>query len=479
MLVTLLISVFILSCKKDDKTSKPENLNFTVYQNQSDDLNADALQAQYIAPNNDHVINFYGLFDENKNPTTINTVTYQKANNDTIVNMTINPITNKINSLFFTVNGVKSNIVMKFEYINDTNLEISFYQYDWNNNTSENIYSVKISKTGLATKNAFYSRLMGGNDIAYNLSALGLGMAAAEITAAIGGGWSAIGTIYGVTAGLVAGVSATAIVGAAAIAATLIFTDALFASTIPESVSITPTNTELYNPIPPAKDPTPNLQQTSCFNNNITFEGTMDSVGNIMISAVTGGSGPYSYLVGSQLQKNPVFANQYADGSYLLGVKDANGCMSVKIIPLDRVLDDLIYSIDTLALLRSKTWVLTNASILNVEGFSCGGDPEVHHSVLQSAVLTFGGSNSYLTYSSALTGIVITYTGKTPCWSGSKGTVTYGGNVGLTLPGVYFNSGPSTINMRPLWNSTIISVDKTYLVLASNQYTGQLTFIAK
>ena len=63
----------------------------------------------------------------------------------------------------------------------------------------------------------------------------------------------------------------------------------------------------------------------------------MDSLGNIAIFAVNGGTSPYSYLVGSSLQQDPIFANQYPDGSYLLGVKDLSGCMSVKVIPLHRI----------------------------------------------------------------------------------------------------------------------------------------------
>lgn len=330
-----LLTLF-LSCSKDDtSTQQPQLSSFTAYQNQLED-DADALQAQYISP--DNTINLYGVFDADKNPTEIHTITYQKKNSDTVVNMVLEPFTKRISSLFTTINGQKSDIIMKFDYISTTDLNVSFHKYDWSNNTSENIFSTHLNPEEAANRMTIQQRLGGA---AFNIGALAVGISAAEIVAAIGGGWSAIATLSAAGSALIAGASATAIVGAAAIAATLIFANGVGATTVDISNLPPPSNTILQNPVIPANNPAPNLQTPLCFNNNISFQGTMDSVGNIAISGVSGGVFPYKYLVGSQLQENPVFPNQYPDGSYLLGVKDANGCMSVKVIPLDRVLDGL------------------------------------------------------------------------------------------------------------------------------------------
>jgi hypothetical protein len=135
---------------------------------------------------------------------------------------------------------------------------------------------------------------------------------------------------------------------------------------------------------------------------------------------------------------------------------------------------------DILSLLRSKTWVLSNSNIESVDGFSCGGDPTVIRSILQSAVLTFGSSNGILTYTSDLTGIVRVYTGTMPCSSESNTTVSFAGNVDVNLPVLFFSiSGTSNNSMRPLWNSTIVSVNENKLVLISQSYSGQLEFNAQ
>jgi hypothetical protein len=62
----------------------------------------------------------------------------------------------------------------------------------------------------------------------------------------------------------------------------------------------------------------------------------MDSKGSILISGVSGGQPPYSYLVNSGFQSSEFFLNNYQDGSYLIAVKDANGCLGSKLIPLTR-----------------------------------------------------------------------------------------------------------------------------------------------
>jgi len=132
--------------------------------------------------------------------------------------------------------------------------------------------------------------------------------------------------------------------------------------------------------------------------------------------------------------------------------------------------------IDTMALLRSKTWIMSGANILSVDGFTCNG--VLYQSVLQSAVLTFGLSNGNSVYTSALTGIVRVYTGTTPCSSESNTTISYGGKVDVSLPGLFLNGSGNT-SMRPLWNSTIVSIDESKLVLNSAWYTGQLIFSAQ
>lgn len=322
------------SCSSDDSTNV--NADYTVYKNQTDDLNADALQLNYVAPDNSHIINFYGNFDVDKNPTITNTITYQQTNSDTIVNLVIDPITRRISSLFTTVNGVNSDVVMKFDYISDTELQVSFHEYNWTTNTSGNIFLTKVIGVVAPDKNQFHLR-DGGFDFAYNISALALGVSAAEIAAVIGGGWSGLAALSGAATALVAAASSVAIVGAAAIAATLFFLNAASASEITVSDLVPPSQIPLQNPVTPGNNPTANLQQSPCADTNLSFNATMTSEGGIIFTAPTGGVNPYTYLVGSQMQVgNPVFLNNYSDDNYVVAIKDANGCMTARLVWLDR-----------------------------------------------------------------------------------------------------------------------------------------------
>jgi hypothetical protein len=135
--------------------------------------------------------------------------------------------------------------------------------------------------------------------------------------------------------------------------------------------------------------------------------------------------------------------------------------------------------LDTLTLLRSKIWVLTNANIESIDGFSCGVGNPVHRSILQNATLTFGGTNNLLTYSSALSGIIKTYNPST-CVTETIGTIIHSGNVFvLNLPELYFNSDNLFPNMRPLWNSTIVSLSENQLILNSEWYSAPLNFVGQ
>jgi hypothetical protein len=115
-LIAVSTAIFFYSCSKEDtKVNEPVASTLTVYKNQTGDANADALQAQNT--DSKGTINFYGAFDSENNPSEIRTLTYQKANSDTIVNLIMDPLTNRLASSYFSVKGVKSPVVLKFDYI--------------------------------------------------------------------------------------------------------------------------------------------------------------------------------------------------------------------------------------------------------------------------------------------------------------------------------------------------------------------------
>ena len=94
------------------------------------------------------------------------------------------------------------------------------------------------------------------------------------------------------------------------------------------SSSTPPSKTPIINPVSATSNPTQNLQISSCVNTNMTFRASMDFEGSILISEVAEGQAPYTYMVTAGFQQSQVFPNQYKDGSYVVGIKDANGCSS-------------------------------------------------------------------------------------------------------------------------------------------------------
>ena len=133
--------MLVLSCSKSDNNTTAPKPTVTVFKNQTGNTNADALQAQCIGGSKEYTLNIYGDFDASNNPSQMKTVTYQKANNDTIYHYMLDPITSRIKSTFYAVNGVKSNIILKFDYAaspsNDIN--VSFFNYNWLFSGSQNI----------------------------------------------------------------------------------------------------------------------------------------------------------------------------------------------------------------------------------------------------------------------------------------------------------------------------------------------------
>ena len=302
--------VLIVSCsKEEDKAIEPIASTFTVYKNQTGDVNADALQAQNI--DSKGILNFYGAFDSENNPIATKTLTYQKANNDTIVNLIINPLTNRLTSSYFSVKGVKSPIIMKFDYIdNSKNIDVSFYNYNWTTETSDLIYASRIeNNNGVVTENPFFASKK--NMLPTFLEgtlALGTGLAVAEIVGLVAGTF----TLSAAAAPVIAAVLATQIVTYAAVGvAVFLISNLAGAAEIdyPPSNSPPKSNTPMINPVSATSNPTSKLQPSSCVNTQMTFRASMDAEGSIMITEVAGGQSPHTYLVSSGFQQSQVFPN--------------------------------------------------------------------------------------------------------------------------------------------------------------------------
>lgn len=333
-----------IRCSSDDSGNGGQtgtnDYQLTVFKNQTGNPDANALQAQYKDDNG--VLNVYGRFDSSNNPADVHTLTYQKTNNDTIVNMVIDPVFKRIKSTFLTVNGAKQPIVMKFDYANESFVNVSFYDYDWAAGSAELVYSSNVAGSdGNYTSNPVYgSRSVSGTNSWEALGVIGSSILISEgIILALGGETIVLAALGTAAAPIIATVGTVGVaVGIAAVALAVITSDANASELDPTDMPY-PQDTPAENPATEENDPTENLPVTECIENALTYEVFMDGEGTIVIESPTaGGSGPYSYFLEGQpgFTDIGIYPGDYDNGEYVVAVKDGNGCITAKIVTLNR-----------------------------------------------------------------------------------------------------------------------------------------------
>ncbi len=403
LLLALFLITGINSCKKETTTHNPaDDYKVTVFNNQSGNPSADALQAQIVNTKDNYQINIYGSFLGNNSPDQINTVTYHKDGNDTLVDLILDPTTHKLQTAFTEVNGVKQRWVIKHEYIpgNDSAIIISVYDYDWTANTSVLKFQSRFeTHNGVRTETPIYSSFK-TNDL-FGVGAIAAGLVVAE-AAFYGTGIGFLGTAAGAAlvgaAGTVVAVGAAVAVITAAVA--VVTSSSANASELTPGNNPLPTNTPTNNPTTGNNNPTPNLPPSPCSGVNITFTQGMDSQGSIAINLPTGGTAPYMYALGFPLnfQASQFFIGAHANGSYQLTVKDANGCTASKVAilhhapVLDSVTDFEGNVYHTIAI-GNHVWTQENLrSTIYSDGTPI---PQVEDSLLWGQLTTPGWCNIY------------------------------------------------------------------------------------
>ncbi len=324
----ILFSIVLKSCSTDDTINNSNNeqkIDFKIYKNQTENPDANTLQAQ--VKTNDATLSFYGTFDADRNPTEIETISYQKTNNDTLINFVVDKNTSKISSIFYEVNNVKLSSVLKFNYPESGNyVNLTSVNYDWNNDTFETVSSINV----LVDNNLL--RVLNKKS----------GSVSEFIIAA-----AAIHTAIQVTSGVVS--TALAVYAAApiltasvAVVGTLLILDMALNKANASELKLEdipyPEKTKIENPKPETFKP--EVITNDCTGVLINFEAKMDSQGNILIFGGEGGTSPYSYMLGgtSEFKPFPVY-NDKPNGSYVVSAKDANGCITTKMIKLERPCD--------------------------------------------------------------------------------------------------------------------------------------------
>lgn len=341
-LILPLIFVTINSCKKDREeeevvvvTPPPaDDYKVTVFNNQTGNPSADALQAQIVNTQQNYQVNFYGTFLGDNSPDQANTVTYHKDGNDTIVYLLLDPTSHKLQTAYIEVSGLKQPWVIKHEYItgNDNAITVSIYDYNWITNTGVLKYqATHETNNGVHTETPLYAK----TNHLYGIGAIGAGFVVAEAVF-YGTGVGFLGTAAGAAlVGAVGTIVAVGLTVAVVVGAIAVITSGNANAAALESGDYPlPPNTPVNNPAPPTNNPnnpTPNLPPTPCAGVVITFNACMDQFGSILISNPTGGSGFHYSLANSAFQQSQVFNGPYTAGSYLIMVKNGDGCTKAEV----------------------------------------------------------------------------------------------------------------------------------------------------
>lgn len=340
-LILPLIFVTINSCKKEEEVVTPppaDDYKLTVFNNQTGNPSADALHAQIVNTQQNYQINFYGTFLGDNSPDQANTVTYHKDGNDTIVYLLLDPTSHKLQTAYIEVSGLKQPWVIKHEYIagNDNAITVSIYDYNWITNTGVLKYqATHETNNGVHTETPLYAK---ANHL-YGIGAIGVGFVVAEAVF-YGTGVGFLGTAAGAAlVGAVGPIVAVGLTLAVVVGAIAVITsgNANAAALEPGDYPYPP-NTPVNNPAPPTNNPnnpTPNLPPTPCTGVVITFNASMDQFGSILISNPTGGSGFQYSLANSAFQQSQVFNGPYIAGSYLIMVKNGDGCIKAEVRNID------------------------------------------------------------------------------------------------------------------------------------------------
>lgn len=347
--ITIVLFVGLLSCIGPDSEDNPAPEvdhsvqldavhKITVYKNQTGDVTTEALQAHLVAKGK-YTVNFYGTFDSNRNPDKLRSISFKKDDNDTTVYLLLNRDTGKLQTAYLAVKGVKQPWVIRHEYLadNDKAIKISIHDYDWVTQNAELKYeAIFENKGGVISQTPVYglrkSKAAGfGTDLA---TGIGAGILAAEV-AFYGSG---TGIMAALPASVVASGGTVVAIGGAVIALTaivdLLLQEAGAAEITPGDYPY-PQNTPVTNPATGQNDPTGKIPTSDC--GAITFSASMDAEGSIMVWGVEGGTSPYQFdVAGSGFQPSEVFTNDYEDGSYLITIKDAQGCIGVAVVNLKR-----------------------------------------------------------------------------------------------------------------------------------------------
>lgn len=324
----------LLSCEKEEP--KPivgdpilsNEWEISSFQNPTGNIADEAVQFKVINSAQNYTMKVFGTFDASNNPEKVASITFQKAQNDTVVNFLYNDLS-QVETIYLSVAGVKQPYVIKHTYPPGTTdaARMQVYNYDWGLQSGDLIYDAlyeNIGSGGNGTLNFFKSDrsdyiggIVNGTVLVesgiYTLGGAGglMGAATGPFVAAAAG---TIHTVAAVTTNVVG--TLTHISGSVG------------TSAISPGDPASPANSPLVNP---ASDPGPTLPASTCVGANINATVTMDQFGSIMFSNPQGGSSFRYSFDNSAFTTSAVFNGPYAPGSYMIMIQNELGCIRSEI----------------------------------------------------------------------------------------------------------------------------------------------------
>lgn len=163
--------LLLVSCNKDDEIIDDSNTsNVNIYENNPN--TTDAMIANVYQPENQTNVYFYGAFNNNGVPKSINSIKVKRTVSDTLHSYILDE-NKRIKIVYSELNGQKLEKVLKLDYLPNNKVSINIYNYNWTNNT-DILIKQYLSDFNTNTLTTTYGRTMNTDEIEEVNNSLGL-----------------------------------------------------------------------------------------------------------------------------------------------------------------------------------------------------------------------------------------------------------------------------------------------------------------
>lgn len=316
----IILFTLLISCTKESPREDPEEVSdysYSPYITQSNQ--EDIILANVYNAGDKSYLYYYGSTDDFGNPLEVKSMAYQRMSSDTVYNFILDE-SFRINFMYATVGGVKDPFVQKLSYVGADSVYYALYYYDWDTREDSLLYMASVHYSNDSYSATTVYGKTGGTPWIPALQSIGSGLhVGSGVLAAVGVG--------------IAGIAFFSAPAWLAAVGTITIATAWFGGNANAGTTRAPGSGEPGSPsagltlnlIGTPYDPSP------CNGVSITFDAKMDQFGSILITNPNGGY-DYEYsLNGSPFQESQIFNGPYSPGSFLIQIKNGNGCVKSMI----------------------------------------------------------------------------------------------------------------------------------------------------